>query len=63
MKIYGIMLATIAALSLSLGCATLVSWGSDVCDLMLDGSKAGKICAQIEKLNKDEAEEEGAIAE
>lgn len=50
------MLALIAVLSLSFGCATMLDLGASVCDAVLDGSKAGKLCDQIDKLRADEEE-------
>lgn len=52
------MLALIAVLSLSLGCATMLDLSKSVCNAVLDGSKAGKLCDQIDKLAADEVEEE-----
>lgn len=55
MKIKNIALA--AALALSLGCATLLDVGRDVCDTALGGSKLGDAaCAKIADLRSEEAE-------
>lgn len=50
------MLALIATLSMSMGCATILPMGKDVCDLLIGGSKIGKLCDQLDKLEADEEE-------
>ena len=47
------LLALIAVLSMSLGCATMLDIGRDLCDLALGGSKIGSACAQLDKLGGD----------
>jgi len=48
------MLALIAALSMSFGCATMLDLSKDMCDLLVGGSKLEKLCPQLDKLGGDE---------
>lgn len=49
------------AAALSVGCATMLDLGQDVCEAALGGSKAGGVCAELDKLKAEEAA--GAVAE
>ena len=48
------LLALIAVLSMSLGCATMIPLAKDLCDTALGGSKLGKVCDQLDKLSAEE---------
>ena len=54
------LIAFFAVAVLSLGCASAWSIGANVCDTVLGGSKASKLCDAIEKKAQEAAEEAAA---
>ena len=48
------ILSLVAILVLLPGCATLIDLGQDICDAAFEGSKAGALCEEMDKLKADE---------
>jgi len=44
---------TILSIMFLSGCATMLDLSKTVCDAALGGSKAGEVCAEIDKLKSD----------